>query len=156
MNSLDDLVHALQSALGTAQRALMDRQRAHVVRQVQLDAGSEIEGESWFLSVETGEFKDGKPVVAQIPMLSLVRVAEMRPAVMKIEMLATIEAIDPPGGKQKGLLGLRVGGSNARADKPGMHKVLLELSGEDYKEVEVRVNGKLLKKFGGSKGEEEK
>ena len=106
--------------------------------------------------METGEFKDGKPVVAQVPMLSLVRVAEIRPAVMKIEMLATIEAIDPPGGKQKGLLGLRVAGSNARADKPGMHKVLLELSGEDYKEVEVRVNGKLLKKFGGSKGEEEK
>src|SRR3954453_3346314 len=119
MNSLDDLVHALQSALGTAQRALMDRQRAHVVRQVQLDAGSEIEGESWFLSVETGEFKDGKPVVAQIPMLSLVRIAEMRPTVLKIEMLATIEAIDP-GGKQKGLLGLRIAGSNARADKPGM------------------------------------
>jgi hypothetical protein len=55
MNSLDDLVHALQSALGTAQRALVDRQRAHVVRQVQLDADSELEGESWFLSVETGK-----------------------------------------------------------------------------------------------------
>jgi hypothetical protein len=151
-HSLDDLVRAIQSALGAAERALRDRQKARVVRHVQLNAGGDTEGEAWFLSVETGEVQDGKPVVARIPMMSLMTVGEMRPTVMKVAMLATVETVKPPHENGKSLLGLRIAGANARVGKPGMHKVELELSGEDYREVEVRIDGKLLKRIGGDQG----
>jgi hypothetical protein len=126
----------------------MDRQEAHVVRHAQLNAGGDTEGEVWSLSVETGEIRDGKPVVVDIPMMSLMTIGDMRPTVMKVDMLATIETVKPPHKTGKSLLGLRIAGPNASAGKPGMHRVQLELSGEDYKEVEVRVDGKLLKRIG--------
>jgi hypothetical protein len=150
-HSLDDLIRALQSSLGVAERALMDRQEARVVRHVQLNAGGDTEGEAWSLSVETGEVRDGKPVVACIPMMSLMTIADMRPTVMRVEMLATIETVrSHETGKD--LLGLRIAGANAHAGRPGMHRVQLELSGADYREVEVRVDGKLLKKLGSDQG----